>query len=93
MKREFKLFSGSAMMSGNFIAKPIPMKRELKLRSRACARSVGSDIAKPIPMKRELKLRVTSAQPPKSCSIAKPIPMKRELKHLEVGPTDGGDCY
>ena len=37
------------------IAKPIPMKRELKLSSPA-ANDIDNSIAKPIPMKRELKL-------------------------------------
>jgi len=39
------------------MAKPIPMKRELKRQNRYRAVFIRCKIAKPIPMKRELKLQ------------------------------------
>ena len=66
-------------LAGDHIAKPIPMKRELKLFSVSSMMS-WNFIAKPIPMKRELKLRSRACARSVGSDIAKPIPMKRELK-------------
>ena len=65
------------------IAKPIPMKRELKPRcSAAIDEHMKYHIAKPIPMKRELKRDHHVAIHNHFGCIAKPIPMKRELKRV-----------
>ena len=71
--------------SGNLchhdIAKPIPMKRELKHLMFLYPFDTKL-IAKPIPMKRELKHKDALSDDPERLTIAKPIPMKRELKLL-----------
>ena len=62
------------------IARPIPMKRELKGNDTNPAKACNSIIARPIPMKRELKGRSSTPQLWFQEKIARPIPMKRELK-------------
>ena len=44
-----------AAIEAEIIARPIPMKRELKEAIEERARFIYCDIARPIPMKRELK--------------------------------------
>ena len=80
MKRELKLFNDGVQTRETAIAKPIPMKRELKHPSVTTSHACENSIAKPIPMKRELKHSPGFQWGYRPAFIAKPIPMKRELK-------------
>ena len=78
--------TSQSVPSGNVvIARPIPMKRELKV---ALPLPPGEHlvIARPIPMKRELKAFSPLLVGDGRFSIARPIPMKRELKVLLPAP-------
>ena len=79
MKRELKGSSGGNLGDAREgIARPIPMKRELKVYLFVITNLLKS-IARPIPMKRELKGFIDEVC--EVCAtIARPIPMKRELK-------------
>ena len=80
MKRELKpLIPPRPVPPRPWIAEPIPMKRELKLKPVADI-DTYSHIAEPIPMKRELKPAWRVASRYCDQGIAEPIPMKRELK-------------
>jgi len=81
MKRELKAKSSlNCSIDFQRIARPIPMKRELKVTNKFGPLNICAQfIARPIPMKRELKGLPAKAL--RSCGrIARPIPMKRELK-------------
>ena len=63
------------------IARPIPMKRELKANLVGASLPCHLCIARPIPMKRELKgVEIPQWLNSNDHDIARPIPMKRELK-------------
>jgi len=72
-------YSISDISSSTSIARPIPMKRELKDNRPAIYERTNA-IARPIPMKRELKVKGPIAEALGCNGIARPIPMKRELK-------------
>ena len=82
MKRELKgdNMITSLLQMQHPIARPIPMKRELKESLLKGGAPLSLLIARPIPMKRELKDKSPGAGLDGSEFIARPIPMKRELK-------------
>ncbi len=84
MKRELKDLSPAIDPADRIIARLIPMKRELKVVTRAqeIPAKIALEIARLIPMKRELK-DIKPALMGAAGIIARLIPMKRELKELE----------
>jgi len=71
------------------IARPIPMKRELKGFRRASTLSAGAPDRKAHPDEKGTE-RIRAGSPAgASTSIARPIPMKRELKVIDAAIAKG----